>query len=68
VLECVRPAAIRPLDVTGKDARDEIERMDGIRKMTTMAGSPDADLKVCSASGHLAHGFVFWPPRSFVNP
>jgi hypothetical protein len=48
-----RPAAIRQLG--GADART-IERMDAIRNMKTMAGSPDADLILRSASRNLAHG------------
>jgi hypothetical protein len=40
-----RPAAIRPLGVTGK-MPVRLERMDAIRNTKTMAGSPDADLKI----------------------
>jgi hypothetical protein len=44
------------------------ERMDAIRNLKTMAGSPDADRLVRSASRHLAHGlFVFGRP-ALVNP
>ena len=44
------------------------ERMDAIRKMKTMAGSPDADLVLRSASRNLAHGLCVFGPRSLVNP
>jgi hypothetical protein len=50
-----RPAAIRPLGVTGTVPVTS-ERMDAIRNIKTMAGSPDADL-LRSGSRHLAHGF-----------
>jgi hypothetical protein len=40
-----RPAAIRRLGVTGK-VPVLPERMDAIRNMKTMAGSPDADLLI----------------------
>jgi hypothetical protein len=43
------------------------ERMDAIRKMKTMAGSPDADLVVRSASRNLAHGLCVFGLRSLVN-
>ena len=49
-----RPAAIRPLGITGK-VPVRPERMDAIRNIKTMAGSPDADR--VSASRNLAHGF-----------
>jgi hypothetical protein len=38
------------------------ERMDAIRKMKTMAGSPDADLALRSASRNLGMVFVFLGP------
>jgi hypothetical protein len=41
------------------------ERMDAIRNIKTMAGSPDADRHFRSASRNLAHGlFVFGPTAS----
>jgi hypothetical protein len=40
-----RPAAIRPLGITGK-VPVRPERMDAIRNIKTMAGSPDADARV----------------------
>jgi len=40
-----RPAAIRPLGITGK-VPVRPERMDAIRNIKTMAGSPDADAHV----------------------
>ncbi|MCA6118227.1 hypothetical protein J6524_25610 [Bradyrhizobium sp. WSM 1738] len=43
------------------------ERMDAIRKIKTMAGSPDADLALRSASRHLAHGLYVFGLRSLVN-
>ncbi|MCA6107617.1 hypothetical protein J6497_10190 [Bradyrhizobium sp. CNPSo 4026] len=52
---------------TGQDARMN-ERMDAIRNMRTMAGSPDADHGLRSASRHLAHGFCVLEARSFVKP
>jgi hypothetical protein len=61
-----RPAAIRPLDVTGKVPVTTI-RMVAIRKMTTMAGSPDADL-LRSASRNLAHGFCVLERPFFREP
>jgi hypothetical protein len=51
----------------GQGARTT-ERMDAIRNIKTMAGSPDADLMCRSASRHLAHGFCVSGLRSFVNP
>ena len=45
----------------GQDARTT-ERMDAIRNIKTMAGSPDADLMCRSASRHLAHGLCVWAP------
>ena len=39
----------------GQDAQT-VERMDAIRNVKTMAGSPDADLILRSASRNLAHG------------
>ncbi len=44
------------------------ERMDAIRNIKTMAGSPDADRHFRSASRHLAHGLFVFGPRSPVNP
>jgi hypothetical protein len=39
--------------------------MDAILKPETMAGSPDADTSLRSASRNLAHGFLFlWRPSS----
>jgi hypothetical protein len=61
------PAAIRPLGATGK-VPVRPERMDAIRNMKTMAGSPDADLASRAASCHLAHGFCVLRRPSFVNP
>jgi hypothetical protein len=53
---------IMPIDVqqqsgrwAGQGARTT-ERMDAIRNIKTMAGSPDADRKLRSASRNLAHG------------
>jgi hypothetical protein len=42
--------------------------MDAILKPETMAGSPDADVALRPASGRLAHGFLFYGVRAFVNP
>jgi len=67
MLDFKRPAAIRPLDLTGK-VPVTTERMDAIRNIKTMAGSPDADLPIRSASRRLAHGFCFWGCHSFANP
>ena len=64
--ERIRPAAIRPLDVTGK-VPVITERMVAIRKITTMAGSPDADL-MRSASRNLAHGFCVLERPFFREP
>jgi hypothetical protein len=61
------PAAIRPLGATGK-VPVRLERMDAIRNMRAMAGSPDADLASRSVSRHLAHGFCVLGRPSFVNP
>ena len=44
------------------------ERMDAIRNIKTMAGSPDADLVLRSASRNLAHGLCVFGRRSLVNP
>jgi hypothetical protein len=44
------------------------ERMDAIRNMKTMAGSPDADLVLRSASRNLAHGLCVFGLRALVNP
>jgi hypothetical protein len=58
-----RPAAIRPLGTTGK-VPVRPERMDAIRNIKTMAGSPDAD--AVSASRNLAHGFCI-SERPFLS-
>jgi hypothetical protein len=58
-----RPAAIRPLGTTGK-VPVRPERMDAIRNIKTMAGSPDAD--AVSASRNLAHGFCI-SQRPFLS-
>jgi hypothetical protein len=42
--------------------------MDAIRKLKTMAGSPDADLLIRSASRRLAHGFCFFGHPFFREP
>ncbi|WP_159008458.1 hypothetical protein [Bradyrhizobium sp. S69] len=60
-----RPAAIRPLGTTGK-VPVRPERMDAIRNIKTMAGSPDAD--AVSASRNLAHGFCISSVRFFREP
>jgi hypothetical protein len=60
-----RPAAIRPLGITGK-VPVRPEGMDAIRNIETMAGSPDADAK--SASRNLAHGFCISGVRFFREP
>jgi hypothetical protein len=39
-----------------------------IQHIKTMAGSPDADLIVRSASRNLAHGFACWAFMPFVKP
>jgi hypothetical protein len=51
----------------GQDARTT-ERMDAIRNTKTMAGSPDADLILRSASRNLAHGLCVSAIRCFVKP
>jgi hypothetical protein len=51
----------------GQGARTT-ERMAAIRNIKTMAGSPDADLVLRSASRNLAHGLCVSGVRSFVNP
>jgi hypothetical protein len=51
----------------GQDAR-LTERMDAIRNMKTMAGSPDADRQLRSASRNLAHGLCVSRVHSLVNP
>ena len=43
-------------------------RMDAIRNIKTMAGSPDADRALRSASRNLAHGLCVSGVRPFVNP
>jgi hypothetical protein len=60
-----RPAAIRPLGITGK-VPVRLERMDAIRNIKTMAGSPDADR--VSASRNLAHGFYVLGAPFFREP
>jgi hypothetical protein len=60
-----RPAAIRPLGITGK-VPVRPERMDAIRNIKTMAGSPDAE--TTSASRNLAHGFCVLGVLSFREP
>jgi hypothetical protein len=60
-----RPAAIRPLGITGK-VPVRPERMDAIRNIKTMAGSPDAE--PVSASRNLAHGFCISDVRFFREP
>jgi hypothetical protein len=45
-----------------------IGRMKAIRHIRTMAGSPDADLELRSASRHLAHGFFVPGFRAFREP
>jgi hypothetical protein len=60
-----RPAAIRPLGTTGK-VPVRPERMDAIRNIKTMAGSPDAD--AMSASRNLAHGFCVLGALLFREP
>ena len=62
-----RPVAIRLLGGTGKEPVT-CERMAAIRNIKTMAGSPDADRRVRSASRNLAHGLFALGLRSFVNP
>jgi hypothetical protein len=66
MLKTERPAAIRPLDETGKVPVTTI-RMVAIRKITTMAGSPDAEL-MRSASRNLAHGFCVLERPFFRKP
>ena len=67
VQTCVmRPAAIRQLGVTGKMPVLP-GGMDTIQNMKTMAGSPDADHTVRSASRNLAHGFCVSGVCSFAN-
>jgi hypothetical protein len=61
-----RPAAIRPLGITGK-VPVRPERMDAIRNIKTMAGSPDAD-PACQHLAILRMVFVFQTSGSFVNP
>jgi hypothetical protein len=51
----------------GQDAQ-MTERMDAIRNSKTMAGSPDADHALRSASRNLAHGLCVFGPRAFVKP
>jgi hypothetical protein len=51
-----RPAAIRPLGLTGKEPVIP-ERMDAIQKSKTMAGSLDAELSISVPPS--CHGFVF---------
>jgi hypothetical protein len=62
-----RPAAIRPLGVTGTVPVTG-ERMDAIRNIKTMAGSPDADLLFDQRPAILRMVFVFLQrPKPFVN-
>jgi hypothetical protein len=51
----------------GQDAR-LTERMDAIRNMKTMAGSPDADHVLRSVSRNLAHGLCVSGARAFAKP
>jgi hypothetical protein len=44
------------------------ERMDAIRNIKTMAGSPGADRHFRSASRHLAHGLFVFGRSLLVNP
>ncbi|MBV5270308.1 MAG: hypothetical protein JZU55_10925, partial [Afipia sp.] len=72
------PAAIRRLGEDGQrpvaradifEIARTIGRMDAIRNIKTMAGSPDADANALqSASRNLAHGFCVSWVRAFVNP
>jgi hypothetical protein len=59
--------AIRLLGVTGK-MPVTCERMAAIRNPETMAGSPDADRLLRSASRRLAHGFCFLDRLFFREP
>jgi hypothetical protein len=43
-------------------------RMQAIQDMKTMAGSPDADVAMRSASRHLAHGFRVLGRHAFREP
>ena len=51
----------------GQGARTT-ERMDAIRNIKTMAGSPDADHQLRSASRNLAHGLCVSGVRAFAKP
>jgi hypothetical protein len=51
----------------GQDAQ-MTERMDAIRNSKTMAGSPDADRTLQSASRNLAHGLCVFGLRAFAKP
>jgi hypothetical protein len=65
---------IMPIDVqqqsgrwAGQGARTT-ERMDAIRNIKTMAGSPDADLVLRSVSRNLAHGLCVSGVPAFAKP
>jgi hypothetical protein len=60
-----RSAAIRPL---GGARCPYTERMDAIRNIKTMAGSPDADRGLRSASRNLAHGLCVSGDPFFREP
>jgi hypothetical protein len=62
-----RPVAIRLLGATGKEPVT-CERMAAIRNIKTMAGSPDADRRVRSASRNLAHGLFALVAPLFREP
>ena len=73
-----RPAALRPLGDDGQGARRAGQgqallpefpgRMEAIQDMRTMAGSPDADIAMRSASRNLAHGFCVLGFHAFREP
>jgi hypothetical protein len=65
---------LMPIDVqqqsgrwAGQGARTT-ERMDAIRNIKTMAGSPDADHSLRSVSRNLAHGLCVSGVRAFAKP
>jgi hypothetical protein len=60
----VRPSSNPAAGRDGQDART-IERMDAIRNMKTMAGSPDAEFR--TASRNLAHGFCVSGAHAFAD-
>jgi hypothetical protein len=60
-----RPAAIRPLGVTGKEPVI-LERMDAIPRSKTMAGSPDAELSISVPQS--CAWFLFLGRTSFREP